>query len=525
MTKSFSFSNKLSQRVLIYILLCSSILSVCSAAIQLVTDFQNDLFSLKQRFSNVETSHLPSISTSLWDFNEPLVEQQIQGILQLSDIHFVKITTNLGNVYQVGDADLFSDESRSFDIFYVANKIGKLEIQANYQDIYQRIWQHAGFIMISEFIKITLVALLIIFIVHRLITRHIYRITRFSQKVQSDNLDTALVLDNRDAKKDELDFLVDAINLMRNTLKKDIGKRVVAENALIQLNSKLEAKVFDRTAKLQQSNKQLQQSLDDLTLAKDQLVQSEKMASLGELVAGVAHEVNTPLGICITSISALKEKVDELIKSVETEQLTKSGLVDSLNLISQYEQIIERSLDKSVELIRGFKSVAVEQHTDPEHKINLCRQVNDIVNTVKTLFKHKKYTINLDIDPNYSLVTYPSAWNQIITNLLMNSHIHGFEDREKGEISIAFYEEDEHLILMYKDDGKGVRKEIKPRIFDPFVTTKRGQGGSGLGLNIVYNLVDAKLGGTITCLDVEQGCCFRVKVPVTHVTTQVASAV
>ena len=182
----------------------------------------------------------------------------------------------------------------------------------------------------------------------------------------------------------------------------------------------------------------------------------------------------------------------------------------------EYQNIIERSLNKAVELIRGFKSVAVEQHTDPELKINVARHVNDVVNTVKTLFKRKNYTINIDVDEDINLITYPSAWNQILTNFLTNSHIHGFDGIESGEISIRFIEENGFLTLLYSDNGKGLDESVVNRIFDPFVTTKRGQGGSGLGMNIVYNLVDAKLKGTIKCLETEVGCSFEVKVPIKY---------
>jgi C4-dicarboxylate-specific signal transduction histidine kinase len=301
---------------------------------------------------------------------------------------------------------------------------------------------------------------------------------------------------------------------MRVKLKSDIYKLEEAENALLALNGELEVKVHDRTAKLEESNQQLQQSFDNLTLAQDQLVQSEKMASLGQLVAGVAHEVNTPLGICVTSITALKEKVEDLQKAVESQELTKSFLSDTLSLLMEYEQIIERSLNKSVELIRSFKSVAVEQHTDPEVNINLHQHVYDVVNTVKTLFKRKKYQINIEVDKNLSLITYPSAWNQILTNFLLNSHIHGFEDRIEGEITIAFTVSDHYLTLLYRDNGKGIAENLTKRIFDPFVTTKRGQGGSGLGLNIVFNLVNTKLNGSIKLLESEKGVSFEVKVPV-----------
>jgi signal transduction histidine kinase len=343
-------------------------------------------------------------------------------------------------------------------------------------------------------------------------------VTKYSQNLASDNLDDALVLPGRSEKKDELDYLVDAINDMRLTIKSDIVKLEHAENALINLNAELEVKVYDRTSKLAESNNQLQQSLDDLTLAKDSLVQSEKMASLGQLVAGVAHEVNTPLGICVTSTSALKDKVEELIVVMDSEKLTKSMLSKSLKLFVEYQDIIERSLNKAVNLIRGFKSVAVEQHTDPELDINLLQHVKDIVNTVQTVFKRKKYQINIDIDENLNLVTFPSAWNQIITNFLMNSHLHGFEGRESGEINITFTHSNGYLTLLYKDNGKGVDDKVKSRIFEPFITTKRGQGGSGLGMNIVFNLVSSQLGGIIKLFDLEneQGCAFQVKVPIQY---------
>jgi len=516
MPNSISSTNKLSRRVLAYILLCSSFLSLCSTAIQLYVDYKDNLLALNQRFDNIETSYIQSISTSLWDFNEALVQQQIQGIVKLPDIRFVKITTGFGKVYQHGNEGVIAAKTVEFPIAYEKNNIGTLIVAADYEDIYDRLWQKAGFIVTSEFVKIFIVALLMGFIVHWLITRHIYRITTYSQNISGENLDVPLTLFKRSRNKDELDLLVDAINDMRLKLKNDIVKLEEAENALISLNGELEVKVYDRTSKLAESNKQLQVSLDHLTLAKDQLVQSEKMASLGQLVAGVAHEVNTPLGICVTSITALKEKVSELNHAIEAENLTKSKLTKTLALLDEYQKIIERSLSKAVDLIRGFKSVAVEQHTDPELKINLSQHVNDVVNTVKTLFKRKNYNIIVDVDKSLDLVTYPSAWNQILTNFLMNSHIHGFEERDSGEVSITFTEADGFLTLLYKDDGQGLKDEIKNKIFDPFVTTKRGQGGTGLGMNIVFNLVDAKLGGTITYIDTDVGCIFKVKVPIKH---------
>ncbi|WP_158089121.1 ATP-binding protein [Cognaticolwellia mytili] len=513
MSSKGTFNNKLSRRVFVYIFLCSAFLSVCSTIIQLYVDFEDGVSALDERFNNVELSFNQSISTSLWDFNEPLVEQQIGGIQRLPDIRHVKITTSFGKIYEVGNVISNPEKVEHYSIKFEGNTIGTMVISADYQDIYQDIKQKAGFIITSEFIKIFMVAFCTFYIVHWLITKHLYRITLYSKELSGQNLDVPLTLENRKQETDELDELVDAINGMRLSLKTDIFKLEDAENALINLNADLEIKVYERTAKLAESNQQLQQSLNELTLAKDQLVQSEKMASLGQLVAGVAHEVNTPLGICVTSVSALKEKISELNDALIEEKLTKKQLTSILSLFVEYEQIIERSLNKAVDLIRGFKSVAVEQHTDPKININLAQHVSDVVNTVKTLFKQKNYAIKISVDPGLNLVTFPSAWNQILTNFLTNSHLHGFEDRTDGVISIDFQVDDENLVLVYQDDGKGINTDVKDKIFDPFVTTKRGLGGSGLGMNIVYNLVNTKLGGTIKVLEIEHGCCFVVKVP------------
>jgi signal transduction histidine kinase len=512
---SKTFNNKLGQRLLIYILISSSILSLIAIGVQLYSDYRRDLDDLERRFENIQSSYVAPLAKSLWDFNEALLEVQIQGIVKLPDIRFAKITSELGKIYQAGDEHISAEKSMSIPIFYDNNQIGSLEVFADYQDIYTRLKERAGFIIITQLILVFLVTFLIIFIVHKVITRHIFQIIDYYRYSGSD-LSKALRLVDRPKKKDELDFLVESINRTRIKLQQDIQRREEAENALINLSADLEIKVFERTEKLVESNKKLQQSLDDLMMAKDQLVQAEKMASLGQLVAGVAHEVNTPLGICVTSISALEETVEQVKNGLTSKTLTKEQLTHYLELLAEYQRIIARSINKAVELIRSFKSVAVEQHSDIEVEINLAEYVHNVVRTVRTMFKGKNYHINVKVDESLRLVTFPSAWNQILTNFMVNSHIHGFDGRRDGTINIIFSEHNGELILTYCDDGKGIDETVQAKIFDPFVTTKRGQGGSGLGLNIVFNLVNAKLGGSIKLLNQVQGCCFEVRVPINN---------
>lgn len=511
-TEHLFSKHKLARRVLTYILILSVLLSLISAFIQLYSRFHDEKIEFEKHLKNIQISYSGAISLSLWDFNESLIRQQIEGLVNLPNIEFVKVVTDFNNEYKAGNEKAHIDKTISYYITYGDNEVGELIIYASYAEIYEKLTHQASIILLGELIKTFVIVLLLFLIVHKTITRHIYHITDYSKYLTRDNLDEPLTL-SRHTTKDELGELVDAINKMRLNLKDEIIKLEVVEGELLQVSGELEIKVFDRTKALEASNVKLKTLLSDLTLAKDKLVQSEKMASLGQLVAGVAHEVNTPLGICVTSVSALKEKNDELLKDIEDGKLTRSTLSSTLNVSKEYQSIIEKSLDKAVELISNFKSLAVEQHTDPEVDINLANHVSDVLSTVKTLFKYKKYQFILDLDKDLNAHTFPSAWNQILTNLLMNSHIHGFENQTEGVISITLHKKDEQLIMAYHDDGKGIESSLINRIFEPFVTTKRGQGGSGLGLNIVYNLVTSKLGGTIEHLEVEQGTSFYIKVP------------
>ena len=163
MTDTGSFNNKLSRRVLIYILLCSSILSFTSTAIQLYVTYKDHISSLDQQFDNIETSYIQSISTSLWDFNEPLVQQQLQGIVRLPDIRFVKITTSFGKIYQFGNENVKAEKYVEYPIVYGDNPIGVLGVSADFEDIYASLWQQAGFILASEAVKTFIVAFFIMY--------------------------------------------------------------------------------------------------------------------------------------------------------------------------------------------------------------------------------------------------------------------------------------------------------------------------------------------------------------------------
>ncbi|WP_425403822.1 PAS domain S-box protein [Hwanghaeella sp.] len=255
--------------------------------------------------------------------------------------------------------------------------------------------------------------------------------------------------------------------------------------------------------------------ITDQKLAEAEIAQVEKMASLGALVAGVAHEVNTPIGVSVTAISHLKEQTDALNKSFSEGRMTKSALASFIDVATQSTSIIYSNLYRAADLIRSFKQVAVDQSGDGLREFNLLDYIHEVSQSLEPQFKRNPgLTVSIDGDPGLEMGSYPGPIAQILTNLVMNSVLHGFPDGEGGEISVRATSQGSMARLLYKDTGRGISADNLPRIFDPFFTTNRAKGGSGLGMHVVYNLVTRKLGGTIKCSsEPGKGVVFEILVP------------
>lgn len=235
-----------------------------------------------------------------------------------------------------------------------------------------------------------------------------------------------------------------------------------------------------------------------LKLTQNELVQTEKMAALGRLVAGISHEINTPIGIGVTAASHLKQEVEGFNKDYKNETLTQSSFESFISTAVQSSDIILTNMDRAAQLIQSFKQISVDQSSDEVRSFYLKAYLNSIVTSLMPTLKSTGHTIEIICSESIQIESNPGVFYQIFSNLIMNSVIHGFEEKEHGQIVIVVNKEPHDLEITYKDDGKGIDKEGLAKIFDPFFTTKRDMGGSGLGTHIVYNLVTQKLNGTIT---------------------------
>jgi signal transduction histidine kinase len=276
---------------------------------------------------------------------------------------------------------------------------------------------------------------------------------------------------------------------------------------LQQFNENLEQLVQQRTA-------ELSQVLADLQSTQKKLVESEKMASLGGLVAGVAHEINTPVGIGITAASLLADKITEFFETYKSGQMKRSQLEKFLDTAMQSSSMVLSNLNRAADLIQSFKQVAVDQSSEEQRTFNLKQYLSENLISLRPKLRTTPHQVEIKGDETLMLNTYAGALSQIVTNLVMNSLTHAYSPEDAGHLVFDFKQEGEQIILEYSDDGKGIPKENLSKIFDPFFTTKRGQGGSGLGLHIVYNLVTQKLNGTIECdSQVGVGTKFIIKLP------------
>lgn len=318
----------------------------------------------------------------------------------------------------------------------------------------------------------------------------------------------------------EFDMMAHAFNTMLDRVQQHISRQRRAEEEASQLNTELERQVTQRTQALKESNSELLKTLEQLHQYQGQLVESEKMASLGDMVAGIAHEVNTPIGLSVTASTLLQDKLTIMQEKFDEKRISTSEFERFLSDCDENLQIIYRNLGRAADLVTSFKQVAVDQSSEIDRDIHIPSFMNDVLISVKPRrLDPEKFPIRISCPEGLTVRAKAGPLNQVLINLIVNSMIHAFEGYSSGRVNISFTMiGDDKLEMVYTDNGKGVPSDINRKIFDPFVTTKRGSGGSGLGLHLVYNLVTQVLGGNIHFFSEEKnGVEFIVRFPVTLV--------
>lgn len=298
----------------------------------------------------------------------------------------------------------------------------------------------------------------------------------------------------------------------------DITQLKEVSKELNELNKNLEQEVERRTIELKvtneelaDSNEELQMTIFNLEETQRQLVISEKMASLGGLVAGVAHEINTPVGIGITGITHFIELNKRITTLYKNEEMSEEEFEHFIDNSLEIANSINTNLLRTAQLVKSFKQISVDQTSEEKREFYLKEYIEEILLSMVNTTRKEDINISIDCDKSIKIYSCPGSFSQIITNLILNSIMHGFANKKGGDITIKVTLDNKKLKIIYTDNGKGIKEENLGKIFDPFFTTNRSNGGTGLGLNIIYNMVTSTLKGSITCKSsVDKGVEFTI---------------
>lgn len=306
----------------------------------------------------------------------------------------------------------------------------------------------------------------------------------------------------------EIEYLYNAFSDQQRRLEE-------RESSILGYQATLENQVRARTQALEEKNTELSVAQTQLKAANKEIIQSEKLTALGNMVSSISHEISTPIGVANTAAGYLNDETKQIREKFNTNLMKHSDLESYLIDNQEAGDLVQKNLRRAAELMRAFKVVAVDQISEQSRSIDLRYYIDEVLLSLKPSYKNSKVVIENSIDTNLTLNIEAGTLAQIITNLITNSMIHGFDEGNKaGKISISSEKTEEHFTLIYQDNGQGIALEALPHVFDQFYTTRKDKGGSGLGMFIIHELVTDRLNGSLTLTSPPQGgIILRITLP------------
>jgi len=510
-----SLSNLMMARVIRYI-------GICLVALILIQFYATYRLQIENRDNSIVyalENIAPVLELSLWNYNHREVKRLSESLEQNQLIQAVVITDDFGNMIAgSGDDSLIKQFFPGFDnleriainldvslfsrkIFFQDVEdpvlIGEVVVLSRNNLIWWEIAETLFVIVMSLFGFVIIVLAILYGVQYSFVSRRLEILSNSLSLMESED---------KTLPEDELHELIQYDDELTNVYHDywEIRQRLKERDAeLTQYHKDLELKVDTRTGELKLANEFLTDSLSKLKLAQTELVEQERLASLGGLVSGIAHEVNTPLGVSITANSFLWEEVRAIDALLKENKLTKTAMSEFMDSCEDSCSIIAANMARAATLVKSFKQIAVDQSSEESRELHVSEYLSDIIRSLRPHLKRSHVSVLEDFRADFTISTYGGALAQVVTNLIMNAFIHGYDKGQiEGDIHVSLLESarsDHELVISIKDEGAGIPKDIVDKIYDPFFTTKRGQGGSGLGLNIVYNLVVQTLQGKLEC--------------------------
>jgi signal transduction histidine kinase len=566
----------LSRKLLARVLSVYFVLTLIVTTGQIFAEYLNAKSHIESELKTLKNTFSTSLTRAIWELNTPQAKSIALGLMELPIVEGVQIRDeNSSYIADLGRTSKLIGESitkgvvknhpggtfgYSFPLIFEfsgrTSLVGDVTLYSSSAVIFGRIEVGIFFLIGNAIIKTAFLVFLFMSAFRNMLTNPL---NELSQQITEFNLDDpeSSKLDLNIQDDNELKLLETSYNKLIDEMIEFQTKLAGTQSELQQANFmlddqniSLEEEVAKKTAtlsrimldleqqkdellinqrelrqenenrqfiedELRKRNSELATSMETIQMAKDQLVESERMASLGGLVAGIAHDVNTPLGVSVTATSFLQDRLRKLQNAYDEKKLTGNTMNSFFSDADQTITLLTNNLNRASNLISSFKQVAVDQTSEAEREVNVSEYLTEVVQSLAPNFKKTQHTIDIHCPDNLSITCAPGVLAQIVTNMIMNSLIHGFEGRVKGAIKLEISEQNNNLVMNYSDDGRGLDEETLERHFDVFFTTRRGKGGSGLGTHIMYNLVTQTLGGIIEAFSKPgQGLQYIITIPV-----------
>lgn len=488
----------IARKLTLSIVVFSSLITIVTTAYQLISDYQEDVNRIDRVFSSIEAVNLEVLASSVWVIDEDLINTQLYGLSQLPDIKYISIRDDSNQEWHFGEYQKTAVIEKQFPLIYTNNEnipVGTLTVQADLNAIYDRLYNKTILILLSNAIKTFFVAGFILFLVWFNVTKHLRQLSQYCDEISLDNPFTPLNF-NRKPQRDEFSLVAEAVNTMQQQIRgsyQDLQQSKVDLMHAVEDRDRLlllERSYKDELARqVKEQTRELEQSLQMLKRTQQVLIEKEKMAALGGLVSGVAHEINTPIGICLTAASSQLAYVEDLIKLIHSDHATLEQINGILEQYQKSSQLIVSNITRASYLIQQFKSIAAEQSQEKYTLFNLNHQLRDITDSTLMIFSPQKVEITVNIDEQLQVYTNASLLSQAINNVISNAFLHAFKDTSQAKICINVITKPDTIDIEIQNNGALIPSDIAEHIFEPFFTTARHKGGVGLGLAAAFNAI------------------------------------
>lgn len=380
---------------------------------------------------------------------------------------------------------------------------GILEVEVDTYPTGAAFMDRAARILIAGLARNVALSLVLLLVFHRFLTSPFLALVEQLAAINPERPEAVRIIPPKSHERDEFGMLVSTTNRLLYSIESNLETRIQKAREAERLQTevaeqnKRAEEMREYQLKLEQANKELHKTLEELKVAQGALVESRTLASLGGLVAGVAHELNTPVGVGVTTASYLAGKIKALEQAYRNQTMSEEDFNHFLQRSLEMTEVLQTNMERAASLVSSFKQVAVDQSRFLLDSINLKEYLQTILRSLGPETKAINLEITVECPAELVMEGYPGALAQVVVNLVQNAIRHAYTPEIKPKFSIQVAERGERLELVFEDNGKGIDPNDLPHIFEPFYTTRLGRGGTGLGLNILYNLVRQKLQGEV----------------------------